>query len=80
MVLDLKMYVGAENPADTIQIESTPAVSVEVRGGYQGDQATCAIALNAVQSVCAAEPGLRTMIDVPLVRGRMQGETTVAAD
>ena len=63
--LDLKMYVGALNPADVVEIEGTPRIRVEVQGGYHGDIATCAIALNAAEKIRRAGPGLRTMLDMP---------------
>jgi len=64
VMLDLKMYVGAEDPGDRVEIEAEPSVKVQVEGGYHGDVATCAITLNAVASVRSASPGFRTMLDV----------------
>ncbi|MSR73928.1 MAG: dihydrodipicolinate reductase [Planctomycetes bacterium] len=65
IVLDLKMYVGALNPADIVELDGTPRIRVEVQGGYHGDIATCAIALNAAEKIRSAQPGLRTMLDMP---------------
>lgn len=56
-----------ESPdGDFITIEGRPDLSVELKG-TNGDLATVAIVVNAVQSVIDAEPGLMTMRDLPLV-------------
>ena len=65
ILLDLKMYVGAKDPHDRVEIDGDPDLRVRVEGGYFGDTATSAIVLNAIPSVRRAEPGLRTMLDVP---------------
>ncbi|MAG58202.1 MAG: dihydrodipicolinate reductase [Planctomycetes bacterium] len=65
VILDLKMYVGAKDPGDRVELEGDPPVKVQVEGGYFGDTATCAIALNAVPVIQNAAPGLRTMLDLP---------------
>jgi 4-hydroxy-tetrahydrodipicolinate reductase len=65
IVLDLKMYVGAPDPKDSVVITGTPSFRAVIEGGYHGDVATCAIALNAAEKMHAASPGLRTMLDMP---------------
>ncbi len=65
IVLDLKMYVGAPDPKDSVVIEGTPSFRAVIEGGYHGDIATCAIALNAAEKIKSAIPGLRTMLDMP---------------
>ncbi len=65
VVLDLKMYVGAKDPGDRVELAGDPPIKVQVEGGYMGDVATCAIALNAVPAVLGCAPGLRTMLDLP---------------
>ena len=65
VVLDLKMYVGAKEPGDRVELAGDPPIKVQVEGGYMGDVATCAIALNAVPAVLGCAPGLRTMLDLP---------------
>jgi hypothetical protein len=72
IVLDLKMYVGAEHPHDRVELTGEPSVLVQVPGGYHGDVATCAIALNAIASVRKAAPGLRSMLDLPPVHARFR--------
>ena len=65
--LDLRMYVGAENPRDEVRMDGRPPMNLTVEGGTSGDLATCAMLVNAIPAVLAAAPGLRTMREVPLV-------------
>jgi len=67
VVLDLRMYVGAKDPRDSIRIEGVPPIDLTIRGGVQGDQATAAIVVNSIPNIVAASPGLKTMIDLPIV-------------
>ncbi len=64
--LELQMYVGAKNPADTIELKGQPNLSLVIPGGTHGDVATAAIAVNAIPAVVAAPAGLRTSRDLPL--------------
>lgn len=65
--LDLQMFKDAPEPRDEIIIEGRPPIHVIIRGGIHGDQASAAIAVNAIPSVVAAAPGLLTMTDLALV-------------
>lgn len=65
--LELRMYVGAPDPQDTVEIDGDPPVKLTVAGGLHGDVATAAIAVNAIPSVMRATPGLASMADAPLV-------------
>jgi 4-hydroxy-tetrahydrodipicolinate reductase len=62
--LELEMYVGAQEPADTISIRGEPPVEMTIPGGIPGDQATASIAVNCGLRVKDLRPGLRTMLDV----------------
>jgi 2,4-diaminopentanoate dehydrogenase len=64
--LELQMYVGAKEPADTIELKGEPNLSLIVPGGTHGDVATAAIAVNAIPAIVAAPAGLRTSRDLPL--------------
>ncbi len=64
--LDLKMYVGAETPADTVIIKGTPDIHAVIDGGVHGDTATAAMVVNAIPRVLAAHPGLLSMDDIPV--------------
>ncbi len=59
--------VGEKEPRDSIEIEGSPSFVSTVRGGINGDIATCAVTTNAVKSAKAASAGLKTMIDLPVV-------------
>lgn len=68
ITLDLRMYVGAEAPHDTVTFDGRPPISVTVDGGYHGDIATTAVVCNVAHRVIQAEPGLKTMLDIRLPR------------
>jgi 4-hydroxy-tetrahydrodipicolinate reductase len=70
VVLDLRMYLGAQNPHDSILIDGVPPVDVTVRGGFQGDSATAGVVVNSVPRILTAPPGLRTMVDLPPISPR----------
>ncbi|WP_157231428.1 NAD(P)H-dependent amine dehydrogenase family protein [Halostagnicola larsenii] len=65
IVLDLQMYVGAENPRDEIRLQGSQDLTVTVDGGYHGDYSTSAIVTNLVDNVLGSGSGLRTMLDIP---------------
>ncbi len=58
--------LDAEEDGDTIKIAGRPNLEVKLKG-TNGDIATVAIAVNAIRHVVAADPGLATMLDIPLV-------------
>jgi len=64
--LDLQMYVGAKKPSDRITVRGQPDVSLLFENGVSGDEATIAMLLATVPSVSKLEPGVRSMIDVPI--------------
>ena len=68
LTLDLKMYVGAKDPRDAVDVEGTPPIDLVIRGGIFGDTATVATLVNAVPLVLNASPGLCTMKDLPVPR------------
>jgi hypothetical protein len=63
--LELKMYVGAKHPADSIELVGEPNLSLVIPGGTHGDVATAAVAVNAIPAIVAAPAGLRTARDLP---------------
>jgi len=67
IVLELQAYLGHPEPKDSIVIYGEPEVRWEVVGGVDGDVATCSIVLNAVRALLSAPPGLRTMLDMPVI-------------
>lgn len=62
--LDLRMYVGAKEPHDSVYIDGEPPIDMIIKNGVAGDIATSSILVNAIPSVLHAEPGLKTMIDI----------------
>lgn len=66
ILLDLRMYIGAEHAGDRIEIRGVPDVSVSIAGGIHGDRATAAIVVNAIPRVIAARPGVLTMDDISI--------------
>ncbi len=66
--LDLRMYIGAQDPKDSVEIEGDPKITLTIPGGVPGDIATVAILVNAIPLVIQAEPGLKTMLDLPIPR------------
>jgi 4-hydroxy-tetrahydrodipicolinate reductase len=83
LTLDLKMYVGARNARDAVRVVGAPPVDLEIRNGIFGDTATVAALVNAVPLVMQAQPGLKTMMDLPVPRafatGRMLHKQAEAA-
>jgi 2,4-diaminopentanoate dehydrogenase len=64
--MELQMYVGAKQPADTVELRGEPNLTLTIPGGLHGDVATAAIAVNAIPAILAAPAGLRTVRDLPL--------------
>lgn len=62
--LDLRMYIGAEDPHDEIWIKGVPDIHVRIEGGVAGDQATAAVLVNSIPAVLDAKPGLMTVKDL----------------
>lgn len=67
ITLELRMYVGATDPQDTVEIDGDPPLRMTIAGGIHGDIATAAITVNAIASIRQAKPGLLSMTDIPLV-------------
>ena len=67
IALNFKAAVGEPESYEQVHIDGEPAIQSKIAGGVNGDIATCAITLNAVRSVLAAGPGLKTMGDIPPV-------------
>lgn len=65
--LVFKASIGEPEPEDSIEIHGEPSIKSSIEGGLHGDVATCAITINAVKKILDAKPGLRTMVDTPLV-------------
>ncbi|MEE9163597.1 MAG: dihydrodipicolinate reductase [Thermoplasmata archaeon] len=66
--LELEMSWGAPNPMDSVTIDGEPGVVLRIPGGLPGEEATIATVVNAIPRVMEAEPGLKTILDLPLPR------------
>ena len=66
MYLELQMYVGAKDPADTIELKGVPNISLVIPGGTHGDVATASVAVNSIPVILDAPAGLRTARDLPI--------------
>ena len=64
--MELKMYVGAKDPADTIELRGEPNLKLVIPGGTHGDIATAAVVINAIPAILAAPAGLTSARDLPL--------------
>src|SRR5215218_4166628 len=62
--MDLKMYLGAQDPHDAIKITGDPPLEVRVNGGVAGDHATVASLVNAIPRVLKAPAGVLMMTDI----------------
>lgn len=65
--MELDMFVGAPDPRDALVIEGSPGLEVEICSGVAGDAGTVAVVISCAPLLRELEPGLRTMLDVPLV-------------
>jgi 4-hydroxy-tetrahydrodipicolinate reductase len=64
--LHFRAAVGEKESLDTVEISGTPSIKSTMPGGVNGDIATCAIVINAIRSIVNVEPGLKTMLDLPV--------------
>lgn len=63
--LIFKAAVGESSPEDRITITGDPGIESVIEGGLHGDAATLAVVLNTIRPLIHAEPGLKTMADLP---------------
>jgi 2,4-diaminopentanoate dehydrogenase len=79
IVLEMVMAAGVEGPHDAISIQGQPDLSLWIRGGIPGDEATVScLVQGALQLVPPPRSGLLTVLDLPL-RARWYGEAGARA-
>jgi len=66
IVLHLEAYLGPPETYDAVKIAGAPPVHVRALGGFHGDLAGAALAVNTIPKVMAAPPGLHTMRSLPI--------------
>jgi len=66
IILDFVAYAGEHEEYDSIDIVGIPRISQKIEGGVHGDKGTVAMVVNLIPRICKAEPGLLTMIDLPI--------------
>jgi len=64
ITLFFRAAIGEAESRDRIVIDGDPAIDSCIKGGVNGDVATCAVLVNAIPTVINARPGLRTMADI----------------
>jgi hypothetical protein len=64
--LELQMYVGAKDPADTVELKGHPNISLVIPGGSHGDIATASVVVNSIPVILDAPAGLRISRDLPI--------------
>jgi 4-hydroxy-tetrahydrodipicolinate reductase len=64
--MELQMYVGATDPADTVEITGNPNLTLTIPGGTHGDIATASVVVNCIPAILDAPAGLRTSRDLPM--------------
>ena len=64
--MELQMYVGAKDPADTVELQGHPNISLVIPGGSHGDIATASVAVNSIPAILEAQSGLRTSRDLAI--------------
>ena len=78
--LDWRTAVGMQQTYDAVQIDGVPPIDMLIRGGIHGDLATATLVMRAIPAVLAVRPGLRTVLDLPILhyQGRAQTEPHAA--
>lgn len=64
--MELQMYVGAKDPADTVVLTGHPNISLTIPGGSHGDIATASVAVNSIPTILESPSGLRTAKELPI--------------
>jgi len=64
--MELRMYAGAKDPGDTIELSGHPNIGLAIPGGTHGDVATAAVVVNTIPAILSAPAGLRTSRDLAM--------------
>jgi len=64
--MELRMFVGAKDSGDTVELTGHPTIRILIPGGTHGDIATAAVVVNTIPAILDAPAGLRTSRDLPM--------------
>ncbi|HEX6290136.1 MAG TPA: Gfo/Idh/MocA family oxidoreductase [Herpetosiphonaceae bacterium] len=65
--LDWRTAIGLTDTYDAVKIAGTPPIDMLIRGGIHGDLATAALMVRAIPHMTMLRPGLRTVLDLPVL-------------
>ena len=65
ITMDFKAYIGAEEEFDSVSIKGVPPINNKITPCVHGDHGTIAMTTNMIPHVINAEPGLKTMAEMP---------------
>ncbi|HVT90754.1 MAG TPA: hypothetical protein VHD56_18010 [Tepidisphaeraceae bacterium] len=68
--LDLTMAIGVEDAQDRVEIIGPAPLTATIPGSTPGDSATVASLINAARLLPTVQPGLKTMLDIPVASCR----------
>jgi len=71
ITMDFRAYIGAPEEFDSIVIDGVPPINQKISPCVHGDYGTIAMATNMIPRVINAEPGLKTMKDLPMPHATM---------
>lgn len=66
VTLDFRAYIGAPEEFDSVVIRGEPPINERISPCVHGDYGTIAMTANMIPTVINAEPGFKTMKDLPL--------------
>lgn len=66
ITMDFRAYIGAPEEFDSIKISGVPPINEKITPCVHGDYATIAITANMIPLVVNAEPGFKSMVDLPV--------------
>ncbi len=65
ITMDFKAYIGAPEEFDKVSIDAVPPINNKITPCVHGDHGTIAMMTNMIPHVINAEPGLKTMAELP---------------
>jgi len=71
ITLDFRAYIGAEEEFDAVTVDGVPPIKQRITPCVHGDHGTIGITINTIPKVLEAEPGLKTMKDLPVPSATM---------